>query len=172
MIDFEAVYAKHWRLVRGVAELTANNSADAEDAAQLVWLAVWQKGHLLKHPEFIRTWLYRMAVNTTLNCRRQSRRTPPAWALPPLETWDAQNMADAEQAERNLRVDRSLIDAVLGELTPLESRTLRDHYLEGKSLKQLMSQEQASEGTIKRRLHDARQKASGVDINARKRVKR
>lgn len=51
-----------------------HNRDDAEDAAQQVFIKVWQKRESFKSDSKILTWLYRIAVNTSLDYIRKRNR--------------------------------------------------------------------------------------------------
>jgi RNA polymerase sigma-70 factor (ECF subfamily) len=59
-----------YRLVCGITR----NTADAEEVVQDVFLAVFRKIGRFEARSTVRTWIYRIAVNTALNKRRGKRR--------------------------------------------------------------------------------------------------
>ncbi len=67
--------------VTNLAYRFLENRPDAEEVAQEVFLALYQRPPQL-HPEVrLFTWLYRVTVNRCLDVLRKRRRTPPALSL-------------------------------------------------------------------------------------------
>ncbi|HEV2230535.1 MAG TPA: sigma-70 family RNA polymerase sigma factor [Steroidobacteraceae bacterium] len=59
---------------------------DAEDALQDTLLAAWQGLEGFQERASLRTWLYRIATNRSLNARRSAGRRPPKeWDVPGVE---------------------------------------------------------------------------------------
>ena len=76
-----------------------NNHEDANDLAQDVFLRAWRAIPRFRGDSSFRTWLYRIAVNASLNFRGQRR--PPSLELPdgladPLPGADARLETDDE----------------------------------------------------------------------------
>jgi RNA polymerase sigma-70 factor (ECF subfamily) len=62
------------------------SAQDAEDALQETLLAAWQDLGTFEARASIRTWLYRIATNRSLNALRSARRRPRTdWPLPGLD---------------------------------------------------------------------------------------
>lgn len=66
---FDRYYAKVFRLCRGYFN---GNSAVASDAAQEVFLKVWEHSDSFKQESNVSTWIYRIAVNTCLMYLRKA----------------------------------------------------------------------------------------------------
>ena len=61
---------EHGRLVSGVARSYAQDSAEAEDLYQEVWLTVWRERRAFRGEAPFRHWLYQVAANV---CRSHVR---------------------------------------------------------------------------------------------------
>jgi RNA polymerase sigma-70 factor (ECF subfamily) len=77
---FAALVRRHERRVYAVALRMAGNPADAEDLAQEVFLTAWKAVPSFRSGSSFYTWLYRIAVNTSLTFlkkrKREKNRTP------------------------------------------------------------------------------------------------
>ena len=79
-----------YRLVRGITR----NTADAEEVVQDVFLTVFRKIQRFEGRSAVRTWIYRIAVNTALNKRRGKRRDVEV----PIEDWLPTFLPDGHRA--------------------------------------------------------------------------
>lgn len=72
--DFRQLYEMFsvpvYRFILGLV----GNEAEAEDITQETFIKVFYKLHKLRHPEYFRFWLYRIARNETYQRRRQHQR--------------------------------------------------------------------------------------------------
>jgi len=100
-----------------------NHAADAEEVAQEALTLAWQRLGEVKEPGRRNAWLYRTAINLSLNCRR--RRRPNARLEE--ESWS--DRADASPAERGELVQR--IREVMLELPESQSAALVLREIEG-----------------------------------------
>ena len=93
---FAELVRRHERRVYGVAWRMAGNASDADDLAQEVFLTAWKAIGSFRSGSSFSTWLYRIAVNTSLTFLkkrgREKNRAPfdeslsvegPARGLPP-----------------------------------------------------------------------------------------
>jgi RNA polymerase sigma-70 factor (ECF subfamily) len=126
------------------------NEADARDAAQDAFVAVWRQIRRLREPEKFEAWLQRVAVNAArqtnrARSRRRVREIPSATVV-----------ALAERPAGAPRDDAAILDAALATL-PVEQRAILVlHHLEGHPLAKLASILDIPEGTAKSRLFTAR----------------
>lgn len=73
----ELIRAERPQLVR-VANYYVRHIVDAEDAVQDAVCRAYTALPSLRQPEYFRTWLTRIVINTSLNLLKRSRRTTPA----------------------------------------------------------------------------------------------
>lgn len=142
------------------------DEADARDAAQETFVTAWRQIGRLRDDDRFDAWLQRVAVNAArMTHRARSRRRVreiPAARLGGVLPDVAISTARAEQDARTL-------DAALARL-PVEQRAiLALHHLDGRSLGELAEILEIPTGTVKSRLHAARQ-ALRVAIDAEGRV--
>ncbi|MGH2772294.1 MAG: RNA polymerase sigma factor [Actinomycetota bacterium] len=79
----EILLRRHEARVFGLALRILGNRADALDAAQEVFLAVFRRAGSFQHRSAFTTWLYRLTVNACYDLSRsRSRRPVPAGDMP------------------------------------------------------------------------------------------
>ncbi|MGH7200917.1 MAG: RNA polymerase sigma factor [Planctomycetaceae bacterium] len=138
------------------------NRSEAREATQDVFVQAMRKLSQVREPERFAGWLRQIAVRMSINrlVRRPNEivRSPESFggvqAQPdsPLE-----NLLKSEQAGQ--------LHKGLGRLRELDRRTLVAFYLEGQSLKQMSEAFDSPIGTIKRRLHTARNRLRDELVN-------
>jgi RNA polymerase sigma-70 factor, ECF subfamily len=142
------------------------DEADARDAAQDTFVTAWRQIGRLREADRFDAWLQRIAVNAARMTHRARRRRGvreipssriaafeglPATATPP-------------------EADAATLDAAMRRL-PVEQRSILVlHHLEGHPVAQLAEILQIPLGTVKSRLHTARQALqAAIDAEARDR---
>jgi RNA polymerase sigma-70 factor (ECF subfamily) len=148
----EVLLRRHQDRVLGLAYRILGNRADALDASQEVFVAVFRKAASFRHQSAFTTWLYRLTVNACNDhARRRSRLPQPAEAVD-VASPDAIGRAD----------DRIAIAGAIARL-PLEQRTavvMRD--LLGLSYEEIAEVTGAAVGTVKSRISRARGALAGA----------
>tara|TARA_B100001063_G_C16395243_1_gene372134 strand:- start:39 stop:560 length:522 start_codon:yes stop_codon:yes gene_type:complete len=76
MNDFEKIYADYCSLVYNIALNYLQNTQDAEEVTQDVFLKVYNKRESFKNKSSIKTWVYRIAINTSIDYLRKRSRRP------------------------------------------------------------------------------------------------
>ena len=139
--------------VYAVALARLRNAAEAEELAQDVFLHVLKKLPQLRDVACFAGWLRQITVRMAIN--RLTRRGPfqgvEAQVLEQAEAVGATPEDEMRRAEQR----RELYDG-LERLKPIDRATLVAFYLRGRSLKQMSREFETPIGTIKRRLHVAR----------------
>lgn len=137
---------------RRVAQTILGNPLDAEDAVQDAWILTLRKLHTLREAATFGTWFYRIVANVALRKRQQRAALPSS-----LETF--------ETVLQELGSDESPVNEHALGLLPLAMTLLSDkdkivinlHYFGEVPLAQLALLLDVPQGTIKSRLHHARQ---------------
>jgi RNA polymerase sigma-70 factor (ECF subfamily) len=140
-----AVYAVALARLRDVHEAT--------ELTQEVFVHAMNKLDQLRDPRCFVGWLRQIAVRMAIN--RVTRRGPLRGAEPEV----LQNATGAEAGPLDAMIRAEQCDEVLSgldELKPLDRATLVAFYLRGRSLQQMSREFETPVGTIKRRLHVAR----------------
>ncbi|MFN8493319.1 MAG: sigma-70 family RNA polymerase sigma factor [Caldilineaceae bacterium] len=135
---------------RRVAQTILSNLPDAEDALQDAWLLALHKLHTLRQPEHFGAWFYRIVANVALR-RRQQRAAQPG-SLDMLET--VLSVPDEPPAKHEAL---ALLPLALASLSAKDKLVINLHYFSGVPLAQVALLLNLPQGTIKRRLHHARQ---------------
>jgi RNA polymerase sigma-70 factor (ECF subfamily) len=147
----DVLLRRHQDRVLGLAYRILGNRADALDASQEVFVAVFRKAASFRHQSAFTTWLYRLTVNACNDhARRRSRLPQPAEAVD-VASPDAIGRAD----------DRIAIAGALARL-PLEQRTavvMRD--LLGLSYEEIAEATGSAVGTVKSRISRGRLALAG-----------
>jgi RNA polymerase sigma-70 factor (ECF subfamily) len=78
---FAVLVMEHQNIVVNTCHGFLHNREDAEDAAQQVFMKAWQTKSSFQSKSKISTWLYRIAVNTSLDLLRKRRRSEQWHAL-------------------------------------------------------------------------------------------
>ena len=74
MSDPKAFYDKHKTLIYNLALNYCGNKEDAEEITQDVFLAVFKKMSIFRHESKIETWIYRIAINKSLDYLKAKKR--------------------------------------------------------------------------------------------------
>ncbi len=143
------------RMVQAVCWQRLRNHAEAQEAAQEVFIKALQKLGQLKEPAAFAGWLKAIAVRQSIN---RSVRRPAMLSVEPhaLEGADGRDQAPLANLLAGERVDQ--LHRGLGRLASLDRSTLVAFYLQGQSLIEMSDEFSAPIGTIKRRLHVARKR--------------
>jgi RNA polymerase sigma-70 factor (ECF subfamily) len=129
------------------------NRSEALEVTQDVFIQAMRKLPQLREPERFAGWLRQIAVRMAIN--RAMRR--PCEMAPGPETMSAIESTPDSPLDSLLRTEAAgQVWGCLDRLRELDRRTLIAFYFEGHSLKQMSDEFESPIGTIKRRLHTAR----------------
>lgn len=73
-MNFESIYLAHSSLVYNVALQYVQNKEDAEEITQDVFVKVYDKQDDFKGNSALKTWIYRIAINTSLDFIKAKNR--------------------------------------------------------------------------------------------------
>ena len=145
---FEELVVRYHRMALAAAYRTVSSPADAEDAVQDAFIAAWLKLDTLREPSKFGAWVCRIAKN---RAKKLAMTAPDRVSFEELcETVgeDAGGGTDSD-AEETLRMAVGTLSAPLSETVTL-------HYFDGYSVKEIAARTGVSEGTVKWRLSEAR----------------
>jgi RNA polymerase sigma-70 factor (ECF subfamily) len=152
---FGALVNRFERMVEAVCWQRLRNHAEAQEAAQEVFIKALQKLSQLNEPAAFPGWLRSIAVRQSIN---RSTRRPAAASVEPqtLDSFGGRSEAPLSFLLARERSDQ--LHAGLGRLASLDRSTLVAFYLRGQTLLEMSDEFDAPVGTIKRRLHVARKR--------------
>jgi RNA polymerase sigma-70 factor (ECF subfamily) len=145
--------------VYAVALARLRNPTEAQELAQEVFLHGMRKLPQLRDPHCFAGWLRQITVRMAIN--RLTRRGP-------LQKVESDVLESAEAAHSNpvdslIRSEQAAeLYRALEMLKPVDRATLVAFYIRGRSLKQMSREFETPVGTIKRRLHVARNRLKKV----------
>ena len=131
---------------------TVQDEAQAWDALQKTWIRVFAGLPGLQSAPGLKPWLFRVARNTTLNHLRDEQRHQTT-ASEDLESYPAAEAADGFSSE-----DAEEIHRALDQLNVTDREALTLHFLDELSIQEIGEVLDAPAGTIKSRLHFAKQR--------------
>jgi RNA polymerase sigma-70 factor (ECF subfamily) len=135
------------------------DAGEAQELAQEVFVHAMRKLPQLRDPRCFAGWLRRITARMAIN--RLTRRGPLRGADGNL--LDAVPAVTAGPLDDLLRAEqRAAVSAGLRRLKPLDREALEAFYLRGRSLKRIARDLAVPVGTVKRRLHVARQRLKAV----------
>ncbi|SNY48920.1 RNA polymerase, sigma subunit, ECF family [Arsukibacterium tuosuense] len=147
---FTLLYQHYHRDLRRFAAYLLANPAAAEDLVQNVWLKVSRRIARLNDPAVFTSWLYRAVRWEVLDYQKQTanRKQQPLNEDEPTAVCD-------EHSEKN--ADSSDLNKALALLAADERLVIQLHYLHELELSQIALIVDIPLGTVKSRLHRARQ---------------
>lgn len=145
-LEFERVYQETSKDVRGLlCRLAGENAAD--DLLQETYIKAWKNIARFNHSSHIKTWLYRIATNTTYDYFRKEKLKSLLLLTP------TQNLQATNEGQIDLK---QLLEKGLSHL-PIKQRVVFTlYYYEEKTIDEISDILQCSPGTVKSRLHHAR----------------
>jgi len=157
---FATLVRRHQRRVFGLLLRMLGNREEAEDAAQDTFLNLHRHGHRFRQESRFSTFVYRVAVNAALNRRRSlGRRRAHADAFNEAQSFGHLAPASEPDPERALADDelRARIGRELLTLPEALRAPVVLFDVEGLSYGEIAEVLEVAEGTVKSRIHRARQ---------------
>ena len=136
-----------------------HDAAEADDVAQEVFLHSMRKIGQLRDSRCFASWLRQIAVRLALN--RLQRRRSIGSLSPTRQALLADNGDDPLDAIVRAE-EQGKVHEGLSHLKPLDRAMLEAFYLRSRSLREMSEEFDVPLGTIKRRLHTARQRLKEV----------
>jgi RNA polymerase sigma-70 factor (ECF subfamily) len=157
--DLEALselYERYKAQVYRTALAITRNERDAEDILQETFLRVYTYANRIDETVSLEPWLYRVTVNLAYSWLNRARR----WLnlLPNMlerlvlpAVWHPEKIAEKRELQQ-------VVQRAIDTLPPHHRVVVILHYLEGLSLKDVAYVMEIPEGTVKSRLHYARER--------------
>lgn len=148
---FGRIVERYQAGVFGVALARLRNFHDAEDVAQGVFVEAFERLDRLRDPGRLGAWLRSMAIHHCIDRLRQRRHVTG------IEAIDA-HISDTDTPHRNMEQQelRGRVMTAIGRLSKTQRETTALFYIDGYSQEEIAGMQEVPIGTVKRRLHDAR----------------
>ncbi|MGB7201688.1 MAG: RNA polymerase sigma factor [Pyrinomonadaceae bacterium] len=156
MVAFEELYKRHHRRVYSICLRMLQNTSEAEDLTQDVFIQLYRKIGSFRGDSAFTTWLHRMTVNQVLMHFRK-RTVKFEKTTEEGETPD-QIVSGTANPERMRIVDKIAIDNAIAQLPPGYKNVFLLHDVEGFEHEEVARILGCSVGTSKSQLHKARLK--------------
>jgi RNA polymerase sigma-70 factor (ECF subfamily) len=156
---FQELVARHYSKVFMVVLGILNQREDALEIAQEAFFRAFRKINGFRGGATFYTWIYRIAVNLSIDFQRRQKRNPTEFR----ETVDdvAENQTESESDPyRDLQrseLGKQML-AAIEDLTPDHKAVIVLRAVEGLSYREISRVLGCSEGTVMSRLHYARKK--------------
>ena len=124
------------------------NFEDAKDISQDTFVEIYMKLKTLQDPRKFSVWIYKIAVNKSINFLRKKRR---------VLLFNKANSFVTEEINKEI-IKRDTINFLLNSLTPDYRTVLVLFYIEEKTIKEIASILDITESAVKMRLARARKK--------------
>ncbi|MDA1028953.1 MAG: sigma-70 family RNA polymerase sigma factor [Bacteroidetes bacterium] len=138
-----------------VAFNVLRNTNDAEDAAQSAFLKAYEQLGTFNHEFKFFSWLYRIAVNESINARKKKR---------PITGLDGPEPVSSEKADALIQENEleDQVDSALMDLSPEDRAIILLRHYQDFSYPDIAYIMDTTEGKIKSRLFTARQRLRGI----------
>src|SRR5574341_148727 len=112
---FGALIAKHQKAVFNVALRMVKDYQDAQDLAQAVFVKAYEKLDTFDAGHKFFSWVYRMAVNESLNFIKRRRRLEKLDESAEYAAGDQTPAEDYEESEMSRNIQNALMDLEVGQ---------------------------------------------------------
>ncbi|KQW40619.1 RNA polymerase sigma factor [Rhizobacter sp. Root404] len=155
---FTALVVRYQRPIYNAALAILRRAEDASDVTQTVFLRIVERGDGYDPQYKLFSWLYRIAVNESLDLLRRGRREAPLddeIDLPDLDGHGPEALLS--EMQMNARIRRSVMSMSVNDRVVLTLRHFSDC-----SYEQIAEILDLDEKTVKSRLFDARRRLRGL----------
>lgn len=166
--QYDLLVKKYREKIYSIIYNLTSNREDAADIAQDVFIKAFQSIHQFRGKSSFFTWLYRIAVNTSITFLKKYRNK----TYFSLEVFETEGVSGelAEQLASKIKTDRPTFLKELQEKLNEAMQTLSInhrtvvvlHDVEGLSHQEIATIVGCSEGTVRSRLHYAKQQLQGL----------
>jgi len=152
---FQEIYKAHFQFVANVAYRVVNNLEDAQEVAQEVFVTVYRKLAQFRFDSSLKTWIYRITVNTAINYAKKAPREhkngveyEDIWGAK--ESVEIKELVDGEYRE-------NVLNSLLGALNPDQRACIVLRSVEGLSYEEIAATLQIPINTVRTRIKRARE---------------
>jgi RNA polymerase sigma-70 factor (ECF subfamily) len=156
---FEVLVSRYHQKVYTVILGLLRNPDDAMEVAQDAFFRAYRKINSFEGGSSFYTWLYRIAVNISIDYQRRQKRNPVELREPmDVVLQEQDDVAKDPLADLQDKELRTKLHAAINDLSPEHKAVIVLRTLEGLSYKDIGEILGCSEGTVMSRLHYARKK--------------
>lgn len=156
MSSFESLYRHTSGLVYSTAYRITMNKADAEEVTQDVFMKVFRNLDKYEEGTSFKSWIYRIAANTAINCYRKKSKE-----FSRREDFDLTVKTQGIPSPINKKIDndedRAQISLLLNMLNPDQRACIIFREIEGLSYQQIAEAMNININTVRSRLRRARE---------------
>ena len=158
---FSQLYERYWQPIYWAAYRIIQNPEDAQDATQEIAFKLYKSLHQWDvQKSKLSTWIYKMAVNHSIDCYRVRRRRKDSQLPENRSDQDSHfDIPDCSARSPFKEIEnKEQVDAVLqyaGTLPDLHRQIFIDRYFNERKLEEIAEIERCSLGTVKSSLHRA-----------------
>ncbi|MFC2061360.1 RNA polymerase sigma factor [Elusimicrobiota bacterium] len=149
----EEIYLEFKDFVWNIALKTAGSRTAAEDAAAETFIRVFKKIGKFNFKSSFKTWLYRVTVNTTLNCMDKERRRKTLHLNEEYRDIQAEGSAPQDDGR-----DNEMVNKMLDKLEPKERIFVYLRDIQGTAYNEIADIMKMNIGTVKTNIYRAREK--------------
>lgn len=150
---FTELFERHEGMLRQLIRIWIPSDADGDDVYQQILIAAWRDLPSLRESSRISYWLRTLVRRRCLNFLRARRRGEVRSTIQSVDNWSARY---GLARHRELATTESVRDAIAAVPT-VHREILEEHYLMGRSVRDIAAQRSTPEGTVKRQLMEGRQ---------------
>lgn len=151
---FGPIIERYQDAVFAIALARLRDFHDAEDIAQEVFIEAFQHLGRLNDPSRLGAWLRSITIHRCIDHLRRHREIVDVEEIAE-QVEDASSNPHTEIEQRELR---DQVMAAIGRLSKAQRETTTLFYIDGYSQEEIARIQEVPTGTVKRRLHDAREK--------------
>ena len=148
---FGLIVERYKDAVFGVALARLHNFHDAEDITQAAFIEAFERLEHLKNPDRLGAWLRSITIHRSIDFLRRKDRVVDIDAIDELEDDSTNPQAAIEGQEL-----RDRVMAAINRLSKVQRETVTLFYINGYSQQEVAALQEVPLGTIKYRLHEAR----------------
>ncbi|MBM3900513.1 MAG: sigma-70 family RNA polymerase sigma factor [Verrucomicrobia bacterium] len=166
---YEELIRRHQHRIYGLCYHLTSNHEDAADLAQDALIKAWKALRSFKGDSSFYTWLYRIAYNTVLNHLKQRRNRTPHLSLDDLD-FNAEHTPELLELISTITPRRDVglaelhqkLNEALLRLSEEHRTVVTLHDIQGLPHDAIAEILQCNPGTVRSRLHYARQQLQGL----------
>ena len=161
---FEEVYKASSSFVYNVALRVVNNTEDAREVTQEVFLIIYNKLKSFRFESSFKTWVYRITANYAINFAKKASRTKTV-AFD--EAWGEGVSPTPSEVQAHMDQDYQsrLVEHLLGEISPDQRACVVLRNIEGLSYQEIAQALKININTVRSRLKRAREKLLSLKGN-------